>query len=126
MEILIVDSSLQIIKRLEELLSEAKNIKTIHRVVSYAQASAFFNTGIPDVVLLDTGLPGNKSVDLLKEIKAANTKTAVIVLSIHIDELTMKKHISAGADYFLDKYHEFEKIPVIIKNIADNKKGPDY
>ena len=55
MEILIVDSSIQIIERLAEILSEAKNIKTIYRAVSYAQASALFNTSKPDVVLLDAG-----------------------------------------------------------------------
>lgn len=121
MEILIVDSSAQIIERLAEILSEVKNIKTIHRAVSYAQASAFFSAGMPDVVLLDIGLPDNKSVDLIKEIKAANAKTGVIVLSIHIDTLTKEKYTSAGADFFYDKYHEFEKIAGAIDMIAADK-----
>ena len=121
MVILIVDSSAQIIERLAEIISESKNIKTIHRAVSYAQASALFNTCKPDVVLLDAGLPGNRSVDLLKEIKATNAKTVVIVLSIHIDVLTKQKFTSAGADFFFDKYHEFEQITGAINMIAANK-----
>ncbi len=121
MEILIVDSSAQIIERLAELLSEVKIIKTIHRAVSYTQASALFNKIKPAVVLLDADLPANKSVDLLKEIKAANTETAVIVLSIHIDVLTKQKFTSAAADFFFDKYHEFEIIAYTINKIAAYK-----
>ncbi len=123
MQILIVDSSIQIIERLAEILSEAKNIRTIHRAVSYAQASAIFSTVKPEIVVLDIGLPGNKSVDLLKEIKVANEQTAVIVLSIHVDKLTKEKFTSAGADYFFDKYHEFENLTSTVDTIAANKNN---
>ncbi len=122
MEILIVDSSAQIIERLAEIISEVKNIKTIHRAVSYVQAAALLSTAKPDVVVMDTGLPGNKSVDLLKEMKAAIPEMAVIVLSIHIDELTKQKFTSAGADFFFDKYHEFEKVTGTVNTIAANRK----
>lgn len=122
MEILIVDSSIQIIERLAEILSEVKNIKTIHRAASYAQAAELFSKENPDVVLMETGLSDNKSVNLLKEVKATNANIVVIVLSIHVDVLTKQKYISSGADFYLDKYHEFEKIPVIIKTIATREK----
>jgi hypothetical protein len=29
---------------------------------------------------------------------------------------------AAGADFILDKYHEFEKIPVVINSIMTHKK----
>lgn len=122
MEILIVDSSIQIIERLGELISEEENIKTIYRAVSYKAASELFNETKPDVVLLDIGLPQNKSVDLLKEIKAANNKTVVIVLSIHVDEGTKQKYKSLGIDFFFDKYNDFEKIPAVINNVSKSKK----
>ncbi len=122
MEILIVESSLQIIERLEVILSETKNITAIHRASSFEEASKNFASAKPDVVLLDVGLPENKSVDLLKEIKAIKRKPAVIVLSSQTDMLTKKKYLSVGADFFFDKYHEFEKITGVLNNISENLK----
>jgi DNA-binding NarL/FixJ family response regulator len=117
MELLIVDSSAQIIERLAEMLSETGIIKIINRAVLYEQASALLKTRMHDVVLLDAGLPANRSVDLLREIKTLNFQTAVIVLSIHVDGLTKQKFNSAGADFFFDKYHEYEEVIGAINGI---------
>jgi hypothetical protein len=38
MLILIIDNSIQIIERLEEIISEAEKITAIHRAVSYEEA----------------------------------------------------------------------------------------
>lgn len=121
MEILIVDNAPTINARLKTIISEANNTAIIYQATSYKEAIKLFTESKPHVVVLDIGLPANMSVNLLKEIKAAKGKTAVIVLSIHIDTLTRLKYTSAGADFFLDKYHEFEKITGIINSIATDK-----
>ena len=71
---------------------------------------------------MDSALPGNKSVHLLKEIKTVNKKSVVIILSMQVNTLTRFKFSVAGADFFLDKYNEFEKIPEHINAIESNIK----
>lgn len=122
MLVLIVDTSSQVMERLEEIISEAENVCAIYKAVSYEEAIKLFKKNKPDAVLLDSGLPGNKSVDLLREFKKINAAAVVIVLSIRMDDHTQEQCISLGADFFFDKYNEFEKIPGVINSIATGKK----
>lgn len=123
MLVLIVDGSIQIIERIVEMLSESTNATAINSAISYQEASTLFNNNKPSVVLLDGYLPQNQSFKLLKEIKHTGYKTAIIVLSISIDEFIKKQYMLQGADYVLDKYLEFEKIPIVINSITGNDRS---
>ena len=112
--VLVVDSSVFIIERWQNILSETENIKTVYGAVAYKDASVLFKEIKPNVVLLDGGLPGSSSIDLLKEFKATNENTTVIILSNSIDTHVAEKCKSLGADFFFDKYQDFEKIPAFI------------
>jgi len=121
MVVLVVDSSAIIVKRWISMLSEMSNIHAVYGAVSYQEASKLFKEVIPGVVLLDNGLPENETIDMLKEIQQAGMKTPVIVLSNRLDVCLERQCKSLGADFFLDKFHEFEKVPEIIGSISTNK-----
>jgi len=121
MTILIADSSENIIDRLESLLLETNPKAIIFRATSYKDARIIFKKFEPTVVLLDMNLTGNMTITFLKEIKEPVHKTCVIILSSVMDNNIMQLCKLHGADFFLDKYHEFEKIPDIIKTCAANK-----
>jgi DNA-binding NarL/FixJ family response regulator len=110
MQILIVDRSIRIIERLEEIISEADNITAIHRAISYEEAKKMFKENKYDAVLLDIDLPKNDSLELLREIKKNRKETRVIILFTHIDNYIREQCKFPGADFFLDKYYDFEKI----------------
>src|SRR5882757_9368927 len=110
MLILIVDSSIEIIERLEELLSEAENITTIHKAASSEETKKLFEKNKYDMVLLDIDLPGNGSLKILKEIKKTGRETRVIILFTYIDKYIREQCKYLGADFFFDKYYDFEKI----------------
>lgn len=118
MIVLVIDSSVHIIERLQYILSETDNIKAAYGAVSYKDASRFFKAHKIDVVLLDGSLPGSMSVDLLNEIKTFDEDITVIVLSNSTDNYVKTKYKLNGADYFFDKYHEFENIPGIIDTLT--------
>ena len=121
MEVLIIDSSTQILERLEEIVSDSASAAGIHTATSYSEAAKLFNELKPDVVLLDLGLPASRSFDLIWEMKKLVPSAIVIVLSIHTDTNTQKQCHELGADLFFDKYNDFEKIPAILTTIADDK-----
>ncbi len=116
MKTLIVDSSFIINNRLKSFISEENNQVIIYQAKSYKEAIQFYTEKKPALVVLDSGLPGSGSVNLLEEIKGVDEKTVVIVLSLHSDSLTRQKFIAAN--FFLDKYYEYEKITDIIKNLS--------
>jgi DNA-binding response OmpR family regulator len=115
MTVLIADSSTQITNRLESLVLEADNKLETFKALNFSEALRMFKTYKPDVVLLDLHLPDNKSFDLLKQMKTNEHTTYIIALSIHGQVNTREHCIQVGADYCLDKYNEFHKIPGIIK-----------
>ena len=110
MRVLIVDSSIPIIERLEERISDMGYITAVHRAVSYEEAKKLFKENKHQTVLLDMDLPGNESLKLLREIKKTARETRVIILSIYMDNYIRELCKSLGADFFFDKYYDFEKI----------------
>jgi DNA-binding NarL/FixJ family response regulator len=121
-QILIIDNSLQIIERLQLLLSETANVSNCFGAVSYKDGIKSFNKIKPDMVLVDMNLPDNSSYRLLSEIKKADYKTCIIALSIHIDNFTQEQCALSGADFFFDKYSAYEEIPGVINSITISKK----
>ncbi len=122
MVILIVDSSQLILERLADILSETAKKKMVYLANTYAAAANLVKTIQPDIILLDIYLTENKSIALLKEIKSDNKDTKVIMLTNDIDFVNEKRYWLAGADYILDKYNEFEKIPAAIDMIGIENK----
>lgn len=117
MGILIADSSELIIERLTELITDALGKEAFYNATSSDEASLILEKKKPDIILLDAGLPCNGSFELMKEIMSPGIKTSVIVLSVHIDISTREKYMSFGADYFLDKFNDIDKILKVISSI---------
>jgi DNA-binding response OmpR family regulator len=114
MKVLIVDSSIDIIERLEELLQETTVAGTIYTAITYEEAIHLYITHQPDAVFLDDGLPGNESIQLLAAIKKLNKTTTVIMISIIEDVFREEKCRLMGADFFCDLYHQYQEIPQIM------------
>ena len=125
MQVLIVDSSIQIIERWKEIVSEAGNIAAIHTAVSYEEAKKLLKENKYDAVLLDIDLPGNKSLKLAREIKTAPEETSVILLFTHIDDYIQEQCKSLRVDFLFDKYYDFEKICGLLGNVSiiNTKEG---
>jgi DNA-binding NarL/FixJ family response regulator len=119
MKVLIIDYSIRIVERLEEMLFGEKNVTYIYKAASYSQAMNVYKETQPDIVLLDICLPGDNSFKILREIKKPGSKTFVIILAVEKDNYVHEQCNSLGADFFFDKYSEFEKIPRAVKAIIN-------
>ena len=122
MQLLIIDGSIEVTRRLEEMLSEINVVTAIHTSVSYETGLKSFIEKNPAVVLLDICLPEYKSLQLLRDMKAVENKTCFIVLSDSTTDYRNDMYKLMGADYFLAKYHDFEKIPAVINAISSNRQ----
>lgn len=117
MKVLIADGSEEIVNRLDEILFEHPMVQMILKATSYNCAKVIFNDHKPDIVLLDNNFPENKSLKLLAEIKADFYTTKVIMLSLHHNEYINNQCKIRGANYFIDKYHDFDKITALLTSI---------
>jgi len=115
MKIFIVDDSKVIRKSLVCLLSEVRNTEIVGQADRAEEALASIRSLKPDVVTLDIRMPGGSGMDIIKPIKEALSKVIVIILTNYPYPQYKEECLVRGADYFLDKSTEFEKIPKILE-----------
>jgi len=121
MTVLIIESSVLISGRIKNLLVEKGENKTIYQSIGYKKAVLLLDEIDPDVVLLDMYMPGNMSINLLKNIKENKANSIIMALVNREDHDKQIKCRSVGADLVLDKYHEFEEIPGLIDSKANER-----
>lgn len=109
-QVLIVDDSEQIRARLAALLSESDQIRVVGQAGDGPQALEAVQRLRPDTVILDIRLTGSSGIDLLKTIKARYPDVTVIMLTNFDDAQYRRQCLQLGADHFLSKAREFEKI----------------
>lgn len=121
LKILIVEDSLLIVKRLWSLLSDMDGVATIVHAKDGNEAILLAIELNPDVIILDIKIPGKSGVEVLPELKT-KSYAKVIMLTNYSDTYYKNLCMKLGAEYFLDKSNEFEKINEILMNIAPVNK----
>jgi len=111
----IVDDSVNLRKRLYELLSDIDNVQVVGQAGNADEALNDIRVLKPDTVLLDIRLPGKSGIQLLGEIKALQQKIAVIIMTNYDYPQYYQQSIQAGADHFFNKTREFEDIIEVLK-----------
>lgn len=118
LRIFIVDDSMPIVVRLTNILSENENFKIVGIANNATKAVEYISKSKPDVVILDIQMPDGNGIDILKQLKKEMPATVVIILTNYPEPDYKKICTKEGADYFLDKSIEFEKVMEICKNIV--------
>jgi DNA-binding NarL/FixJ family response regulator len=116
LKVLIVEDSTLILERMNSLLSEMECISEILRSENGIHALSLVEESRPDIILLDINPPGKSGISILKEIKS-KMDTKVIMLTNYSDKYYRKLCFDMGADHFLDKSTEFDRIPDLIHEI---------
>lgn len=115
--VLVVDDSALIITRITDLLEEVKGISAIRSSMSYDEAVELLKTFKPDVALLDINLPGKSGIDLLEYIKKNFPAMLTIMVTNQATDFHRDQCFKTGADYFIDKSKDFDKIPQILSEL---------
>lgn len=77
---------------------------------------------IPDIIILDIGLPQKSGLDLLKEITQKYNDLAVLILSMHPEERFAVRSLKAGAYGYLNKRELSEKLMEAVDQIVNKRK----
>lgn len=74
----------------------------------------------PDVVVLDVQLEGGQGIEVLRAVRAADPTVAFIVFSNNANPAYRKRYLGAGAQLFLDKSTEFDKLAAAVSAVPNN------
>jgi DNA-binding NarL/FixJ family response regulator len=119
MRILVAEASHAIFERLSELLASLPGIDITGHTTDVPRTMRCFAERRPDTVILDLNIAGGNGIDVLKSIKRTHPETAVVVLTRFAYPQYRVKCMDLGAHSFLDKSMEFEKVPTLIRELAE-------
>ena len=108
--------------RLNAMISELPDIKITGSARDGRTAIKQIRAQHPDVVILDIRMPKKSGIDVLRSIKTQNGVPTVIVFTNYPFPQYRKKCVELGADFFLDKTTEFEKLDAIFKKLTNGAK----
>jgi len=117
MTVAIFETSPYISERLEDLIAEKNEGVVFKKYSNRAEAVEYLGNPLPGAILMDVRFVGSYFDQVFKNYKS-NTGTRLIIMHQVIDEPTREKYLAIGTDHMVDLYHDFEKIPVLIREIS--------
>lgn len=126
MRVFVVEDSLAVRERLVEIINEIKGVSVIGEAATYAEAVSGIRRTQPHVGIFDIQLAEGSGIDALAVVKRELPGLRGIVLSNYATPQHRRASGEAGAEYFLDKSADFEKIAEILTSMRDalNEDGP--
>jgi DNA-binding NarL/FixJ family response regulator len=109
-QVLIVDDSSRVRKRIASLLDESPQILIVGEAGNGREALELVERKRPDTILLDIRLPDQSGIALLKRFKSIYPEIAVIMLTNLDGRLYRQQCRHWGADHFLCKSKDFERV----------------
>jgi len=121
--ILITDDHPVVRRGIRQILEDDERIGLVHEAGDGKELFDKLNMQIYDVILLDISLPGRSGLDLIGQIKKTQGSAAILILSIHSEEMYAIKALKAGAAGYLTKTSAPEEL---ISAIIKVSKGERY
>lgn len=126
MKVVIIDDSAAVRERLVIMISDLPGLEVSGQAEDVQEGIRLIRELKPDVVLLDIRMREGSGFNVLKYIRnGIQPKPLVVVITNYPYPQYQKKCLENGADYFLDKSSEFEKIVGILQTLikSDQKGG---
>ena len=101
--LLLVDDHAVVRSGLKMLLGSESDVEIVGEAGTAAEAIEAAATALPDVILMDIGLPDLSGIDATRLIKKRFPHIAIVALTIHEDEEYFFKMLEAGASGYVPK-----------------------
>ncbi len=117
MKVFVVEDSAAVRERLVEMIGEIKGMEVVGEAGTYATAVAGIMATCPDVAIVDINLPEGSGIEVLAHVRQLLPELRGIMLTNYTSPQHRKASSDAGAEYFLDKSVDFERIPGILERM---------
>jgi DNA-binding NarL/FixJ family response regulator len=123
--VLIVEDSPIVAERLKEALREMRAVRVTDVIDRENKAVDAITRGGIDVVILDLRLNRGTGFGVLRALATDKGERPTVVIFTNYDLPEYRRQaLALGADYFLDKARDFERLPQIIETIRDQRQPP--
>lgn len=121
MKVFIADDSRVVVERLTGLLEEVPGAQLVGQAGDVPAAVNGIQKMKPDALILDLHMPGGSGLDVLRAIRTALPDLFVLICTNFPYPEYREECLTAGANLFLDKSADFEKIPSILRELIQKE-----
>jgi two-component system invasion response regulator UvrY len=122
LRILLCDDHPILREGLKKILLQQSDIKVVEEAGSGSELLEKCAASRFDVIILDISLPDMNGLDVLKNLQAAGSRAAVLVLSMHPEEQYATRALKAGAAGYLQKESAPAELVGAVRKIARGGK----
>lgn len=115
--VFLVEDSAVVRDRLLKMLRAIPEVSVLGTAESPAEAIAQIRAEPPALLILDIKLKGGSGIEVLQAVRAACPDTTVVMLTNYATPIYRDRCLEIGADYFLDKTNEFQRIASILMHL---------
>lgn len=119
--ILIVDDHPMMREGLSQLIGQESDLEVCGQTGNAREGLDLVNRLKPDLVLVDISLPGKNGLELIKDIQALRTGTAVLVISMHDESLYAERVLRAGGRGYVMKQEGGKKLMEAMRQVLNGK-----
>ena len=125
MNVFLVEDSPLVCQRLVEMIEATGAHRVVGQAATYDDAVRGITATMPDVGIFDIKLTRGSGIDALAEAKRRLPHLVGIVMSNYTTPQHAKASADAGADFFLDKSSDFERIAGILSTLSEGKHAKE-
>jgi two-component system OmpR family response regulator len=118
LQVLLVEDSAVICNLIANIVNNVAGVSVAESVGSEADAIEAVNHGNVDVVILDLQLRSGTGFGVLRAMRKMAQQPAVVVLTNFALSTYRDSALALGARHFLDKSRDYERLPVILRELA--------
>jgi DNA-binding NarL/FixJ family response regulator len=122
MRIILADDSSLILDRLNEMVGRYKQVEIVRSCNNGIDTLEALRTLKPDLAIVDIKMPGLSGLEVLNEIRKEDKKLKFIILTFYSSDYHKQMAIQAGADYFFNKVDDFEKVSLLVEELATKEE----
>lgn len=103
LRIMLADDHKMLRDGLRALLESEGDMLVVAEAGTVQEAVELAGATLPDVVVMDLGMPGGSGLDAIRQIRAQGLPVRIVVLSMHSGRETVKEALQAGSDGYVPK-----------------------
>lgn len=123
--VLLVDDHAVVRLGLRSLLVNQPGFRVVGEAGTAAEAVAMARQARPDVILMDVRLPDGSGIEACRKIKAESPEARVVMLTSYSDEEAIVGAVMAGANGYLLKQADSERLTQAIRDAASGASSLD-
>jgi DNA-binding NarL/FixJ family response regulator len=121
-KILIAEDHALLADGLQLLLGTQADMRCLGVARDGAQALAQTLAQVPDVLLLDLGLPRLDGLGVMEALRRAQLPTRVLVVTARLDETSIRSALALGAAGYLPKDEDSDELLLAVRLVAQGKR----